>query len=43
MKKASLVLLVCVVIALVVSSCAGNKKCPAYSQNNIKTTQIVKS
>ncbi len=33
MKKASIVLAVCLVIAIVLGSCSGSKKCPAYSQN----------
>jgi PBP1b-binding outer membrane lipoprotein LpoB len=33
MKKASIVLAVCIVIAMVLGSCSGSKKCPAYTQN----------
>lgn len=33
MKKASIVLAVCLAIAMVLGSCSGSKKCPAYSQN----------
>jgi hypothetical protein len=35
MKKASIVLAVCLLIALVLGSCSGSKKCPAYSHNVI--------
>jgi hypothetical protein len=33
MKKASIVVAVCLLMAVVLGSCSGSKKCPAYSQN----------
>jgi len=41
MKKASVVLAICLVIALVLGSCSGSKKCPAYSQNTLQQTETV--
>jgi hypothetical protein len=37
MKRIVIALTVCALFALVMTSCSGSKKCPAYSQNN--TTQ----
>jgi hypothetical protein len=34
MKRIVIILAVCAVMAVVVASCQGSKKCPAYSQNN---------
>jgi len=34
MKRFFIVLIVCTLMAIVLGSCQGNKKCPAYSQNN---------
>ena len=39
MKKASIVLAVCFAVALVMGSCSGSKKCPAYSQNKTNQTE----
>jgi PBP1b-binding outer membrane lipoprotein LpoB len=42
MKKASIVLAICLLIALVLGSCSGSKKCPAYSQNiQIEKAEVI--
>jgi len=42
MKKGSVVLAICLITALLVGSCSGSKKCPAYSKNNLKHTEVSK-
>lgn len=43
MKKLSIVLTVCMLMVLVLSSCGANKKCPAYSQRTVEKTTTVRS
>jgi hypothetical protein len=40
MKKIIITLSICVVVALTISSCAGNKKCPAYRSQAMPTMGV---
>jgi uncharacterized alpha/beta hydrolase family protein len=43
MKRYFVVLIICVVVAIVLGSCQGGKKCPAYSQYNTEKTTHLRS
>jgi hypothetical protein len=43
MKRIVIVFAICAVMAVVVASCQGSKKCPAYSQNTTQQTNASKS